>query len=96
MAHYDTIGFVMIMSRWEAYDDRFPKPDDRLDNGPDSTSKLLDQWAYLNGVGLGFSRSGKPTDNAFIEPFNNCFQQECLNENRFLSLEDARKKEGEV
>jgi len=64
----------------------------RLDNGPEFTSKSLDQWAYLNGVKLDFSRPGKPTDNAFIESFNGRFRQECLNENWFLSLEDAREK----
>jgi putative transposase len=64
----------------------------RVDNGPEFTSKRLDQWAYLNGVELDFSRPGKPTDNAFIEAFNGRFRQECLNENWFLSLEDAREK----
>jgi putative transposase len=64
----------------------------RVDNGPEFISKVLDQWAYLNGVELDFSRPGKPTDNAIIEAFNGRFRQECLNENRFLSLEDARDK----
>ena len=64
----------------------------RLDNGPEFTSKILDQWAYLNDVELDFSRPGKPTDNAFIESFNGRFRQECLNESWFLSLEDAREK----
>ena len=41
---------------------------------------------------LDFSRRGKPTDNAFIEAFNGRFRQECLNENCFLSLEDAEEK----
>ena len=53
---------------------------------------MLDQWAYLNGVELDFSRPGKPTDNAFIEAFNGRLRDECLNENWFLSLEDAREK----
>ena len=66
----------------------------RVDNGPEFTSRILDQWAYLNGVELDFSRRGKPTDNAFIESFNGRFRQECLNENWFLSLEDARDKTG--
>ena len=35
---------------------------------------------------------GKPTDNAFIEAFNGRLRQKCLNENWFLSLEDAREK----
>lgn len=42
----------------------------RVDNGPEFTSRALDQWAYLNKVELDFSRPGKPTDNAFIESFN--------------------------
>ena len=64
----------------------------RVDNGPEFTSKILDQWSYLNGVELDFIRPGKPTDNALIESFNGHFRQECLNENWFLSLEDAREK----
>ena len=63
-----------------------------VDNGPEFTSKALDQWAYLNGVELEFSRPGKPTDNAFIEAFNARVRQECLNENWFLSLGDAQEK----
>ena len=43
-------------------------------------------------VELDFIRPGKPTDNALIESFNGHFRQECLNENWFLSLEDAREK----
>ena len=64
----------------------------RVDNGPEFTSKMLDQWAYLKGVKLDFSRPGKPTDNALIEAFNGRFRKECLNESWFLSLEDARDK----
>ena len=63
-----------------------------MDNSPEFTSKILDQWAYLNGVELDFSRPGKPTDNAFIEAFNARLGAECLNENWFLSLGDAREK----
>ena len=63
-----------------------------VDNGPEFTSKALDQWAYLNGVELDFSRPGKPTHNAFIEAFNARVREECLNESWFLSLEDAREK----
>jgi putative transposase len=42
----------------------------RVDNGTEFTSKRLDQWAYLTGVKLEFSRRGKPTDNGLIEAFN--------------------------
>ena len=64
----------------------------RVDNGPEFTSKRLDQWACLNGVELDFRRPSKPTDNAFIEAFNGRSGQECLNENWFLSLADAEGK----
>ena len=64
----------------------------RVDNGPEFISKILDQWSYLNGVELDFSRPGKPTDNAFIEAFNGRLREELLNESWFLSLEDAREK----
>ncbi len=64
----------------------------RVDNGSESTSKRLDQWAYLNGVRLDFSRPGKPTDNGLIEAFNGRLRAECLNENWFLSLNDAEQK----
>jgi len=64
----------------------------RVDNGPEFTSKRLDQWAYLNGVELDFSRPGRPMDNGLIEAFNGRLRQECLNESWFLSLEDARDK----
>ena len=60
-----------------------------VDNGPEFTSKVVDQWAYLNRVALDFSRPWKPTDNAFIEAFNARLRAEFLNESWFLSLEDA-------
>jgi putative transposase len=64
----------------------------RVDNGTEFTSKAVDRWAYENQVVLDFSRPGKPTDNAFIESFNGSVRAECLNENWFLSLDDAKEK----
>ena len=62
-----------------------------LDNGPELTSKALDQWAYERGVRLHFIDPGKPQQNGFIESFNGKFRDECLNEHWFLSLADARR-----
>jgi putative transposase len=64
----------------------------RVDNGSEFTGRVLDQWAYLNHVRLDFSRRGKPTDNGLIEAFNGRLRAECLNENWFMSLDDAREK----
>jgi len=63
----------------------------RVDNGTEFTSKVLDQWAYWNGVTLDFSRPGKPTDNGLIEAFNGRLRAECLNEHWFLSVADAQE-----
>ncbi len=64
----------------------------RVDNGSEFTGRVLDHWAYLNKVRLDFSRRGKPTDNGLIEAFNGRLRAECLNENWFMSMEDARQK----
>jgi transposase InsO family protein len=60
--------------------------------GSEFISRVLDKWAYDNGVTMDFSRSGKPMDNVMIESFNGSFRDECLNVNWFLSMEDAREK----
>ncbi len=62
-----------------------------LDNGPELTSRALDQWASERGVRLHFIEPGKPLQNAFIESFNGRFRDECLSEHWFLSLADARR-----
>ena len=62
-----------------------------LDNGPELTSRVLDQWAYQRGVQLRFIAPGKPIQNAWVESFNGRFRDECLNEHWFSSLADARR-----
>jgi len=62
----------------------------RLDNGPEFTGKELDAWAHTHNVRLDFIRPGKPMDNGHIESFNGKMRDECLNQNVFLSLADAR------
>jgi len=64
----------------------------RVDNGPEFVGKALDQWAYLNGVEIDFSRPGRPTDNGLIEAFNGRLRAECLNASWFLSMADARDR----
>jgi putative transposase len=62
----------------------------RVDHGPEFTSLALDAWAHARGVKLAFIQPGKPTQNAYIESFNGRFQDECLNDHRFLTLREAR------
>lgn len=61
------------------------------DNGSEFTSKALDEWAYRNDVKLQFIEPGKPTQNGFIESFNGTLRNECLNENWFANLQEAKK-----
>ena len=62
-----------------------------IDNGPEFIGSALDKWAYERGVKLCFITPGKPVENAYIESFNGRFRDECLNENWFMSMHDARK-----
>jgi transposase InsO family protein len=45
---------------------------------------------FLAKVDLDFSRSGKPTDNAYSEAFNSRVRLECLNQHWFLDMEASR------
>ena len=41
---------------------------------------------------LHFITPGRPMENGYIESFNGKFRDECLNENWFFDLSDARRK----
>ena len=60
------------------------------DNGPEFIGRALDTWAYEHKVLLDFIEPGKPSQNAFGESFNGKFRDECLNQNWFLHLREAR------
>jgi len=62
-----------------------------VDNGPEFAGRVLDRWAYEQGVHLHFIDPGKPMQNAYVESFNGKFRDECLNEHWFLDLNDARR-----
>jgi len=61
-----------------------------IDNGPEFARRAMDAWAYQRDVKLNFIRPGKPMENAYIESFNGRFKDECLNDNWFMSLQQAR------
>lgn len=62
------------------------------DNGSEFISKAMSIWAQENQVTMAFIRPGKPMENGFVESFNGRFRDECLNEQWFISLKDAREK----
>jgi putative transposase len=64
----------------------------QVDNGGEFTSRVVDQWAFQRGVKLHFIDPGPPVQNAYIESFNGKFRDECLNENWFVSVAEARQR----
>ena len=64
----------------------------QVDNGSEFVSRVVDQWAYAQGVALHFIRPGKPTDNGYIESFNGKFRDECLNQFWFVNLLEAQER----
>jgi putative transposase len=64
----------------------------RSDNGPEFVSRAVDQWAYEQGLGWHNDTTGTPDGERLVESFNGRFRDECLNENWFTDLADAREK----
>ena len=64
----------------------------RCDNGPEMSSREFMDWAYKNKIAIEYIQPGKPIQNAFAESFNSRFRDECLNEELFHDLADAKKK----
>lgn len=62
------------------------------DNGTEFTSKAILKWANENGVPWHYIDPGKPQQNGCIESLNGSPRDECLNEEIFDSLADARRK----
>jgi putative transposase len=60
------------------------------DNGTELTARAVLEWTNRAGVEWHYIAPGKPTQNAFVESFNGRFRDECLNEEVFASLAEAR------
>ncbi len=64
----------------------------RCDNGAEMSSREFMNWAFKNNIAIEYIQPGKPIQNAFVESFNSRFRDECLNEELFHDLTDAKKK----
>ena len=64
----------------------------RCDNGPEMASRHFLDWAHKRGISIEYIEPGKPVQNAYIESFNGRFRDECLNEEVFMDLADAKRK----
>lgn len=60
------------------------------DNGTELTSRAVLDWTNRTGIEWHDIAPGKPQQNAFVESFNARFRDECLNEEVFGSMAEAR------
>jgi putative transposase len=60
------------------------------DNGTELTSRAILEWQNESGVGWHYIAPGKPQQNGFVESFNGKLRDECLNEEVFSTLAEAR------
>jgi putative transposase len=60
------------------------------DNGTELTSRAVLEWTNKTRLEWHYIAPGKPQQNAFVESFNGRFRDECLNEEVFASLAEAR------
>ena len=60
------------------------------DNGTEMTSRAMLEWANRTGIDWHYIAPGKPQQNGFVESFNGKLRDECLNEEVFASLAEAR------
>jgi putative transposase len=61
------------------------------DNGTEFTSTAVLAWCQEKGVKWDYIQPGKPYQNGYIESFNGKLRDECLNENLFRSLQEAKR-----
>ena len=60
------------------------------DNGTEMTSRAMLEWTNRTGVDWHYIAPGKPQQNGFVESFNGKLRDECLNEEVFANLAEAR------
>jgi putative transposase len=70
----------------------YGKPDTIVsDNGTELTRRGTLEWQNETGIAWHYIAPGKAQQNGFIESFNGKLRDECLNEEVFDTLADARK-----
>lgn len=62
----------------------------RSDNGPEFTAKVIRQWLASIGTKTLYIEPGSPWENGYCESFNGKLRNECLNQEIFYSLKEAK------
>lgn len=63
----------------------------QIDNGPEFRCNGLRGWCEKEEIELYFIDPGKPNQNSRIESFNSRFREECLNQEWFITVAEARR-----
>lgn len=71
---------------------RRPQQRNCVDQGSELISRDLDLWEYVRDIVLDFSRTGRPSNNAFAEACNEHIRAEFLYAHWFLTLADGQEK----
>lgn len=80
----------VIMALEEVIEELGPPEEIVSDNGTEFTANAIMQWCRQKKLSWRYIEPGKPYQNGSIESFNGKLRDECLNENWFLSLKDAK------
>ena len=62
----------------------------RSDNGAEFIAGEVQQWLGQMGIGTIYIEPGSPWQNGHVESFHNRLRDECLNQEIFLSVTEAR------
>jgi putative transposase len=72
--------------------ERYGKPQVlRIDNGPEFTSSVFQQWCEQRQITPLYIQPGKPDQNAFIERFNRSYRTELLDVYVFDSIDQVQE-----
>lgn len=63
----------------------------RTDNGPEFTSKELENWANEKKITIQFIQPGKPMQNGYIERFNRLYREAVLDAYLFFDLYQVKQ-----
>ena len=81
-----------VVNTLEALIEEHGRPEEIIsDNGTEFTSNTVLKWCHEQGQKWEYIEPGKPYQNGNAESFNGKLRDECLNENWFTNLEEARR-----